>query len=135
MSNSLTCRVEGRVATVTLNRPELHNAFDDVLMAELTTTFRELGRDEAVRVIVLAAAGRSFSAGADLNWMKRMAGYSYEENLADAKLLSDMLEAIHGAPKPVIGRVQGAAFGGGVGLVAACAPPTTEMRALGHIHS
>ncbi len=120
MSDSLTCRAEGRVATVTLNRPELHNAFDDVLMAELTTTFRELGRDEAVRVIVLAAAGRSFSAGADLNWMKRMAGYSFEENVADAKLLSDMLEAIHGAPKPVIGRVQGAAFGGGVGLVAAC---------------
>ncbi len=111
---------QGVLARVTLNRPELHNAFDDLLMAELTQAFVELSADDAVRVIVLAAAGRSFSAGADLNWMKRMAGYSYEENFADAKLLSDMLDAIHAAPKPVIARVQGAAFGGGVGLVAAC---------------
>ena len=114
------CAIDGPVATVTLNRPELHNAFDDTMMAQLTAAFRELGADDAVRVIVLAAAGRSFSAGADLNWMKRMVDYSYEENVADAALLADMLEAIHGAPKPVIGRVQGAAFGGGVGLVAAC---------------
>ena len=110
----------GAVATVTLDRPELHNAFDDTMMAQLAAAFRELGADDSVRVIVLAARGRSFSAGADLNWMKRMVGYSYDENVADAALLADMLESIHGAPKPVIGRVQGAAFGGGVGLVAAC---------------
>jgi methylglutaconyl-CoA hydratase len=120
VSDFVTRSVEGAVATVTLNRPDLHNAFDDAMMAQLTGAFRELGADDGVRVIVLAAAGRSFSAGADLNWMKRMVGYGVEENVADATLLADMLEAIHGAPKPVIGRVQGAAFGGGVGLVAAC---------------
>jgi hypothetical protein len=96
------------VATVTLNRPELHNAFDDDLMRALTARFRALAADANVRVIVLAAAGKSFSAGADLAWMKRMAGYSYAENLADAGLLGDMLEAIHAAPMPVVARVQGA---------------------------
>jgi methylglutaconyl-CoA hydratase len=120
MSEFVTRSITGSVATVTLNRPDLHNAFDEVMMAQLTEAFADLSRNDAVRIIILAAAGRSFSAGADLNWMKRMAGYSYEENLADAGLLSEMLEAIHAAPKPVIARVQGAAFGGGVGLVAAC---------------
>lgn len=120
MSEALTWQLADRVATVTLNRPELHNAFDDELMRALTARFRALAADPGVRVIVLAAAGKSFSAGADLAWMKRMAGYSHAENLADAGLLGDMLEAIHGAPKPVVARVQGAAFGGGVGLVAAC---------------
>jgi methylglutaconyl-CoA hydratase len=120
MSEALTWTLADHVATVTLNRPELHNAFDDALMQALTTRFRALADDANVRVIVLAAAGKSFSAGADLGWMRRMAGYSYAENLADAGLLGDMLEAIHMAPQPVIARVQGAAFGGGVGLVAAC---------------
>jgi methylglutaconyl-CoA hydratase len=120
MSEALTWALADHVATVTLNRPELHNAFDDDLMRALTARFRALAADASVRVIVLAAAGKSFSAGADLAWMKRMAGYSYAENLADAGLLGDMLEAIHAAPMPVVARVQGAAFGGGVGLVAAC---------------
>ena len=120
MSEFVARDIDGPVATVTLNRPDLHNAFDDAMMAQLTEAFRELGQNDGVRIIILAAAGRSFSAGADLNWMKRMAGYSFEENLADAGLLADMLAAIHAAPKPVIGRVQGAAFGGGVGLVSAC---------------
>ena len=120
MADVILQRVEAGVATVTLNRPELHNAFDDRMMAALTASFRALADDRRVRVIVLAAAGRSFSAGADMHWMKRMAGYSYEENLADAGLAADMFEAIAGAPQPVIARVQGAAFGGGVGLVAAC---------------
>lgn len=120
MSEALSWRSEGGVATVTLDRPEQHNAFDDALMQALTARFRALAADGAVRVIVLAAAGKSFSAGADLGWMRRMAGYSHAENLADAGLLGDMLEAIHGAPQPVLARVQGAAFGGGVGLVAAC---------------
>jgi len=120
MNDALILRSEAGVATVTLNRPELHNAFDDALMQALTARFRALAADRSVRVIVLAAAGKSFSAGADLVWMKRMAGYSYAENLADAGLLGDMLDAIHAAPQPVIARVQGAAFGGGVGLVAAC---------------
>ena len=120
MSDFVTRTQDGPVATVTLDRPELHNAFDDTMIAQLAATFHELAADASVRVIVLAAAGRSFSAGADLRWMKRMVDYSYEENVADAEALADMLEAIHGAPQPVIARVQGAAFGGGVGLVAAC---------------
>lgn len=120
MSEALSWRIADGVATVTLDRPEQHNAFDDGLMRALTARFRALAADAGVRVIVLAAAGKSFSAGADLGWMQRVAGYSEAENLADAGLLGDMLEAIHGAPQPVVARVQGAAFGGGVGLVAAC---------------
>jgi len=112
---------DGRgVATVTLSRPAVHNAFDDALIARLTETFTALGRDASVRVVVLEAEGKSFSAGADINWMRRMAGYSREENLSDAKALAGMLEAIDRCPHPVVALVQGAAFGGGVGLVAAC---------------
>jgi len=108
------------VATVTLTRAWVHNAFDDVLIARLTEVFTSMGENPAVRVVVLAAEGKSFSAGADLNWMKRMAGYSREENLADAKALATMLETIDRCPKPTLALVQGAAYGGGVGLVAAC---------------
>jgi methylglutaconyl-CoA hydratase len=112
--------IDGSVATVTLNRPEIHNAFDEVMIGELTELIRSLGGRSDVRVIVLAAAGKSFSAGADLHWMKRMVDYSVEENRADARRLADMLLAIRETPQPVIARVHGAAFGGGVGLVAAC---------------
>lgn len=108
------------VATVTLTRPAVHNAFDDALIARLREAFTTLGEDPGVRVIVLAAEGRSFSAGADLTWMKRMAGYTREQNLADARGLAGMLEAIDRCPKPTLALVQGAAYGGGVGLVAAC---------------
>ncbi|MBB4286793.1 enoyl-CoA hydratase/isomerase family protein [Roseospira goensis] len=120
-SETLDVVRDGRgVATVTLTRPALHNAFDDALIDRLTRTFTDLGADDAVRVVVLAAEGKSFSAGADLNWMRRMAGYTRDENVADARALATMLEAIDRCPKPVIALVQGAAFGGGVGLVAAC---------------
>ena len=108
------------VATITMNKPEKHNAFDDVLIGRITKAFREVGADPAVRVVVLAGEGPSFSAGADLNWMKRMAGYSRDENVTDALGLAAMCQAIDTCPKPVIAMVQGAAFGGGVGLVAAC---------------
>jgi methylglutaconyl-CoA hydratase len=108
------------VATVTLARPALHNAFDDALIARLAETFTALGFDASVRVVVLEAEGKSFSAGADINWMRRMAGYSRDENMADAKALASMLEAIDRCPHPVLALVQGAAYGGGVGLVAAC---------------
>ena len=108
------------VARVTLNRPELRNAFDDALIAKLSQAFAELGDDRSVRVIVLAGNGPAFCAGADLNWMKRMAGYSYDENLADAKALADMLAALDRLPKPTIARVHGPVFAGGTGLVAAC---------------
>lgn len=108
------------VATVTLNRPEKHNAFDDAIIAELTAIFKKVALTESVRVMILQANGKSFCAGADLNWMKRMAQYSYEENLADANALAEMLYTLHSLPKPTIARVQGAAFGGAVGLVACC---------------
>jgi methylglutaconyl-CoA hydratase len=111
---------KGRIATVTLNRPHLHNAFDEALIAELTRTFQDLAEDEDVRVALLAGAGKSFSAGADLNWMKRAAQYDEERNRADARALELMLRSIDDLAKPVIGLVQGAAIGGGMGLVAAC---------------
>src|SRR5258708_3697087 len=108
------------IARVTLNRPEVRNAFDDSLISELRKTFEEIEKDNSVRVLVLAGNGPAFCAGADLNWMKRMAGYGYEQNLADARALADMLAALDRMPKPTIARVHGAAFAGGTGLVAAC---------------
>jgi methylglutaconyl-CoA hydratase len=111
---------QGGVARVTLNRPELRNAFDDALIGKLSQAFAELADDRSVRVIVLAGNGPAFCAGADLNWMKRMAGYGYDENLADAKALAGMLAALDRLPKPTIARVHGPVFAGGTGLVAAC---------------
>ncbi|MGE0496232.1 MAG: enoyl-CoA hydratase/isomerase family protein [Ramlibacter sp.] len=108
------------VATVTLNRPEVRNAFNDEVIAELTTVFLELGERAEVRCIVLAGNGTAFCAGADLNWMKRMAGYTRDENLADANALARMLRVIYLCPKPTIARVQGDVYAGGTGLVAAC---------------
>src|SRR5262245_61623773 len=112
--------IHKNVALVLLNRPDVHNAFNDDLIKEVTETFAELGRRDEVRAIVLAGSGKSFCAGADLNWMKRMVQYSYEENLADARAVGRMFFAIATCPKPVIARVHGAALGGGAGLVAAC---------------
>jgi len=108
------------IARVTLNRPEVRNAFDDALIASLTQKFTELDRDASVRVVVLAGNGPAFCAGADLNWMKRMAGYGYDQNLSDARGLAEMLSTLDGLDKPTIARVQGPAFAGGTGLVAAC---------------
>jgi methylglutaconyl-CoA hydratase len=108
------------VVRVTLNRPDLHNAFDDRLIAELTQALSRLGEDETVRALVLTGAGKSFSAGADLNWMRRMAGYSDEENLADARALARLMRTLNELPKPTVARVNGAALGGGTGLVACC---------------
>ena len=111
---------QAAVATVTLNRPEVRNAFNDEVIAELTQVFTELGARDDLRCIVLAASGTSFCAGADLNWMRRMARFSREENLADAGKLAAMLQAIYGCPKPTVARIQGDAIAGGMGLVAAC---------------
>jgi methylglutaconyl-CoA hydratase len=108
------------VATVTLDRPEVHNAFDDEVIAELMQAFRRLGAEPAARVIVLRAEGKSFSAGADLDWMQRVARYSHEQNVADAMALAEMLHTLDACPKPTLALVQGPAYGGGVGLVAAC---------------
>jgi methylglutaconyl-CoA hydratase len=108
------------VVRIALSRPDVHNAFDDTLIAELARAIAMLETDDAVRVVVLEGRGRSFCAGADLNWMKRMAGYSDAENLADANALAAMLSALNGTSKPTIARVHGAAYGGGVGLIACC---------------
>ncbi len=116
----LELRFDAGVTTVTLNRPEVRNAFNDEVIAEMTAVFSELaGRDE-VRCIVLAASGTAFCAGADLNWMKRMAGYTRDENLADAAALANMLKMIYRCPKPSIARIQGDVYAGGAGLVAVC---------------
>lgn len=130
MSQSLLVDTRAGVATVTLNRPEVRNAFDDALIAELAATFNALDGDDAVRAVVLAGNGPAFCAGADLNWMKRMAGYGYEQNLHDAMGLAVMLQTIDRMGKPTIARVHGAAFAGGTGLVAACdiALGTPEAR-------
>ena len=108
------------IATVWMNRPAFHNAFNETLINELTQAFSQLGQDDSVRVIVLAGRGKSFSAGADLDWMKRAAGYTIEQNRADADKLAAMLKTIYRCPKPTVARVHGAAFGGGTGLTAVC---------------
>ena len=108
------------VGHITLNRPEVRNAFDDALIGALANAFAELDADNSVRAVVLAGNGPAFCAGADLNWMKRMAGYGYDENLRDARALADMLSALDRLDKPTIARVHGPAFAGGTGLVAAC---------------
>jgi methylglutaconyl-CoA hydratase len=118
-----TIEVERRpagVGVVWLNRPELRNAFDDAMIAELTDAFRALGANAAVRAVVLAGRGPVFCAGADLHWMKRMAGYTFEQNYADALGLARMLDALRTLPKPTVARVHGHVFAGGMGLVAAC---------------
>ena len=116
----ITVESKGGVGRVTLNRPEVRNAFDDALIAKLTQTFTELDRDSSVRAVVLAGNGPAFCAGADLNWMKRMSGYSYDENVRDARALAEMLSTLDRMDKPTVARVQGPAFAGGTGLVAAC---------------
>ena len=108
------------IATVMLNRAEVHNAMNERLIKEITTCFKELSNDEKTKVIVLTGKGESFCAGADLNWMKSMVMYSKEENIRDSRLLLDMYETIYNCPKPVIGKINGHAFGGGVGLIAVC---------------
>lgn len=107
-------------AIITLNRPEMHNAFDDTLINALTEELNRLQRDPGVRVVMLAARGKSFSSGADLNWMRRMADYSFEENMTDAMALAELMKTLANLSKPTIALVQGAAIGGGVGLVACC---------------
>ena len=122
MSAYTTLAVErqGPIGLITLNRPERHNAFDDVTIEELGRALREAGSDPDVRVVVLSGAGKSFSAGADLNWMRRAAKASEAENQRDAAALADMLRTLAELPKPTVARVQGAAYGGGVGLVSCC---------------
>jgi methylglutaconyl-CoA hydratase len=118
---SVVTRIDNRgVATISMNNPDKHNAFDDSIIAQLSDAFENVGSDNSVRVVILASEGKSFSAGADLNWMKRMASYTREENFRDSQALAEMLRRLNFMPKPTIARVQGAAFGGAVGLVSCC---------------
>jgi methylglutaconyl-CoA hydratase len=120
MYNNIITEVDLGIGIITLNRPERHNAFDDAVIAELSTAIDLMAAHPSVRVLVISSTGKSFCAGADLNWMKRAAGYSSSENLRDARALAEMLRRLAQCPKPTIARVQGAAYGGGVGLVACC---------------
>lgn len=120
MYQSILTEIDRGVGIITLNRADRHNAFDDLLIAELLEAIELMAHEPAVRVVVISSTGKSFCAGADLNWMKRMAGYSPEENLRDSRALAELFRRIAQCPKPVIARVQGPAYGGGVGLVAAC---------------
>ncbi len=108
------------IVTISLNRPEIHNAFNDELIESLTKEFLNLSRDKSVQVIVLTGEGKSFCAGADLNWMKKMVDYSEDENYQDSMALATLFETINSCPKVVVGKVNGAALGGGTGLVAVC---------------
>jgi methylglutaconyl-CoA hydratase len=135
--STLVLERDGAVVTVWLNRPKVHNAFDETVIAEFSAALRALDVDPTVRAVVLAGRGSSFCAGADLNWMRRMAGFDRAENLRDATNLAQMLHLLHGLSKPTVARVHGPALAGGTGLVAACdmalATPaasfgTTEVR-------
>ena len=119
MGEYLKLTVDGPVANVTMARPDVHNAFSEHLIAQLHDAFRSLGEDDSVRVVVLTGEGKSFSAGADLDWMRRAASFSEEENLRDAATAAALWRAVAECPKPVVARVHGNAFGGGAGLVAA----------------
>lgn len=119
--NALLSSLDNRgIATLSLNRPDVHNAFDDGLIAELNAAIAAYSKHPDVRLLVIRGEGKSFSAGADLGWMKRMASYSREDNLADARELERLMRSLHEFPKPTLAIVQGAAFGGAVGLVSCC---------------
>ncbi len=116
----ISVAIADRVATVQLDRPDVHNAFDDLLIAELTAALERLERDPGVRALVLTGNGKSFSAGADLGWMRRMAAASEDDNRADSEQLARLMRTLNALSKPTIARVNGAAYGGGVGLIACC---------------
>ncbi len=111
---------EGAVARVVMCRPDIRNAFNDTMIKELREAFAELGKDEQLRVVVLTGEGKAFCAGADLNWMRRVVEYTYEQNYEDSLHLANLMREIYDFPKPVVGRINGAAIGGGTGLVAVC---------------
>lgn len=120
MTDAIETTIQGVVARITLNRPTVHNAFDAALIAKLTAELKRIERDPAIRHVVLTGAGKTFSAGADLNWMRGMAAASEEDNRVDALRLAELLRTLNFLSKPTIARVNGAAYGGGIGLIAAC---------------
>lgn len=130
MYTTLEIELKGPVATIWMNRPDMHNAFDETLIAELTAACAALDDDKNVRVVILAGRGKSFSAGADLNWMKRAANNGVDDNLNDARALAGMLRVLAEMKKPTIARVQGAALGGGMGLASACDIAVASKKAV-----
>jgi len=130
MVNTLELERNAQVVTVWMNRPEVFNAFNEQLIDDLQQTCESLDADPSVRVVVLAGRGRHFSSGADLNWMRRAAGASEADNLADARRFARMLRTLSGMSKPTIARVQGAALGGGTGLAAACDMAVASLDAV-----
>ena len=120
MSEAILVSIVDATATITLNRPNVHNAFDDVLIADLTAALHDCERNTAVRFVVLSGAGASFSAGADLNWMRSMASADEASNRADSLRLAELMRTLNFLAKPTIARVNGSAYGGGVGLIACC---------------
>lgn len=121
--------VKNSIATITLNRPEVHNAFNEGVIGDLTDLFTKAGNDKDVRVVILRGNGKSFSAGGDLNWMRKMADYTYQQNVDDAMRLGVLLKTINFLPKPTIAMVHGNVFGGGVGLTACCDIAIAEQGA------
>lgn len=118
--NTISYSLDNRIAKVNLARPEVHNAFNEIMIAELSEVFSQISQDDSARVVVLTGNGDSFCAGADLNWMKKMINFSYQQNLEDSLKLADLFYLMYSLPKPIIARVNGAAIGGGTGLVAVC---------------
>jgi methylglutaconyl-CoA hydratase len=116
----LEVKEEENIATVVLNNPEIHNAFNEVLIKEIQDCIKSLGKDPNIGIIVLTGNGKSFCAGADLKWMRKMVDFTKEENISDSTDLANMFEVMHRCPKPIIGKINGSAIGGGVGLVAVC---------------
>jgi len=117
---TITFKIENQIARIFLNRPEVHNAFNDIMILELSDVFKRISEDERVRIVVLTGNGQSFCAGADLNWMKRVINFSYEENLKESLQLAELFYLMYTLPQPTIARVNGASIGGGAGLVAVC---------------
>jgi len=117
---TITFAIENQIAKITLNRPEIHNAFNDVMIEELLSVFQDISKNKDIRVVVLTGNGQSFCAGADLNWMKRVKDYSYDENLAESLNLAELFYVMYTLPQPTIAKVNGAAIGGGAGLVSVC---------------
>ncbi|MFH1312426.1 MAG: enoyl-CoA hydratase/isomerase family protein [Candidatus Eisenbacteria bacterium] len=126
---TIEVKSENKVARITLNRPEVRNAFNEVMIEELIRALDAVEKDEAVRVVVLTGSGKAFCAGADLNWMKKMKGFTYEENMSDALELAELMFKLYNLPKPTIARVNGASIGGSNGLVAACDIAIASHRA------
>ena len=120
MSETILTEIDRGIGIITLNRAERHNAFDDALIRDLSAALTAMDNDPAVRVVVLSSTGKSFCAGADLNWMKRASSYSREENLEDAEAMGALLQKLCFLPKPTVALVQGPAYGGGLGIVSCC---------------